>query len=145
MERRKLMEDCIFCKIIKGDIPCHKIYEDQKVLAFADINPIAEGHTLVIPKRHAADLWEIQEDDLTAIHAASKKIARAMKKALAPIGVACLQLNGKGANQVVLHYHLHLVPRLANGPELPMTSWELKSGDLEAIKKTTEKIQKALE
>jgi histidine triad (HIT) family protein len=139
------MEECIFCKIVKGDIPCHKIYEDQKVLAFADINPIAEGHTLLIPKRHAADLWEIQEDDLMAIHAASKKIARAMKKALTPIGVACLQLNGKGANQVVPHYHLHLVPRLQNAPELPMTSWELKPGDPEAIKKTTEKIRKGME
>ncbi len=104
------MEDCIFCKIVKGDIPCHRIYEDQKVLAFADINPAAEGHTLVIPKRHAADLWEIRDEDLAAIHAASKKIAQAIKKALNPLGVACLQLNGKGANQVVMHYHLHLVP-----------------------------------
>jgi len=138
------MEDCIFCKIAKGEIPCHKIYEDQKVLAFADINPIAEGHTLVIPKRHAADLWEIREDDLTAIHMASRKIALAMKKALAPLGVACLQLNGKGANQVVLHYHLHLIPRVANTPELPMTSWELIPGNPEAIKKMVQKIRGAL-
>jgi histidine triad (HIT) family protein len=130
------MEDCIFCKIVRGDIPCHKIYEDQKVLAFADINPIAEGHTLVIPKRHAADLWEIREDDLAAIHMASRKIAQAMKKALKPLGVACLQLNGKGVNQVVLHYHL---------PELPMTRWELKPGDPEAIKQTVQKIREKLE
>jgi histidine triad (HIT) family protein len=139
-----LMEDCIFCKIAKGEIPCHNIYEDQKVLAFADINPIAEGHTLVIPKRHAADLWEIRVDDLAAIHLASKKIAQAMKKALKPLGVACLQLNGKGVNQVVLHYHLHLVPRVANTPELPMTCWDLKPGDPEAIKKTAQKIREAL-
>ncbi len=139
------MEDCIFCKIVKGDIPCHKIYEDQKVLAFADINPISVGHTLVIPKRHAADLWEIREDDLAAIHMASKKIAQAMKKALKPLGVACLQLNGKGVNQVVMHYHLHLVPRMANTPELPVTRWDLKPGDMAAIKQTAEKIRGELE
>jgi len=139
-----LMEDCIFCKIVKGDIPCHKIYEDQRVLAFADINPAAEGHTLIIPRAHAANLWEIPVDDLTAIHQASKKIAQAMKKALDPLGVACLQLNGKGANQVVMHYHLHLIPRVADTPELPMTCWELKPGDPEAIRQTAQKIQGAL-
>ncbi len=76
------MEDCIFCKIVQGDIPCFKIYEDDKVLAFEDINPIAEGHTLIIPKRHAQDLWEIPTEDLTAIHLTSQKIIRAIKKAL---------------------------------------------------------------
>lgn len=138
------MEDCIFCKIVKGDIPCHKIYEDQKVLAFADINPVAEGHTLIIPRRHAADLWEIEEDDLAAIHMASKKIVHAMKRALGPVGVACLQLNGKGVNQVVMHYHLHLVPRVAKTPELPMSRWDLKPGDMAAIKQTAEKIRREL-
>jgi histidine triad (HIT) family protein len=68
-----------------------------------------------------------------------------MKKALKPLGVACLQLNGKGVNQVVLHYHLHLIPRVAHTPELPMTSWELKPGDPEAIKQTVQKIREKLE
>lgn len=139
------MDDCIFCKIAKDEIPCHKVYEDGKVLAFADINPVAEGHTLVIPKGHAADLWEIPVDDLAAIHQASKKIAQAMKKALNPLGVACLQLNGKGVNQMVMHYHLHLIPRVANTPELPMTCWELKPGDPEAIRQTARKIREELE
>ncbi|MBW1822838.1 MAG: HIT domain-containing protein [Deltaproteobacteria bacterium] len=67
------MEDCIFCKIVKGDIPCFKIYEDDRVLAFEDVNPISEGHTLVIPKAHAENIWEISNEDLTAIHLASKK------------------------------------------------------------------------
>ena len=138
------MEDCIFCKIIKGEIPCFKVYEDDKVLAFEDINPVAEGHTLIIPKIHAENLWEISGEDLTAVHLASKKIIQGIKDALNPTGVAALQLNGGGANQVVMHYHLHLIPRISGGPVLPMTEWELKAGDMEAIKRIAEKIAAAI-
>jgi len=138
------MEDCIFCNIIKGEIPCFKIYEDDKVLAFEDINPVAEGHTLIIPKAHAENLWEISAEDLTAVQLASKKVIHGIKDALNPLGVAVLQLNGRGANQVVMHYHLHLVPRIEGSPELPMISWELKEGDFDAIKKTAEKIAAAI-
>ncbi|MGD9041448.1 MAG: HIT family protein [Desulfobacteraceae bacterium] len=138
------MEDCIFCKIVKGDIPCFKVYEDDRVLAFSDINPIAEGHTLIIPKEHAENLWEIPGEHLSAIHLASKKIIRAIRKALDPTGVAVLQLNGRGVNQVVMHYHLHLMPRTADSPELPVSCWDLKEGDMEAIKQTSEKIASAI-
>jgi histidine triad (HIT) family protein len=138
------MDDCIFCKIIKGDIPCFKVYEDDSVFSFADINPISEGHTLIIPKRHAENIWELNPDEVTAIHLASKTIAHAMKKSLKPEGIAFLQLNGKAVNQVVMHYHLHLIPRLAGAPEIPMTNWELKPGDMEAIKKTAETIASAI-
>jgi histidine triad (HIT) family protein len=137
------MEDCIFCKIIKGEIPCIKVYEDNKVLAFADINPISAGHTLIIPKTHAENLWEIQGEDLTAIHLASKKIIGAIKEALNPSGVAVLQLNGRGVNQVVMHYHLHLIPRTGD-ESLPMTEWEMKEGDMEAIQQTADKIASSL-
>lgn len=138
------MDKCIFCKVVKGEIPCFKVYEDEKVLAFEDINPISEGHTLIIPKRHAENLWEIPEEYLTAIHLASKKVAQALKEALRPTGVAVLQLNGKGANQVVMHYHLHLIPRISGGPDLPVTAWELKPGNMDAIKKTAERIAAAV-
>jgi len=138
------MEDCIFCKIIKGEIPCFKVYEDEKVLAFEDINPLSEGHTLITPKRHAQDLWEISGEDLTAIHLASQKIIRAMKESLNPDGVALLQLNGRGVNQVVMHYHLHLMPHAKGGAQLPVAEWELKEGDMEAIKATAEKIASAI-
>jgi len=138
------MEDCIFCKIIKGEIPCFKVYEDEKVLAFEDINPFADGHTLIIPKAHAENLWEISEEDLTAIHIASKKIIQGIKDALKPDGVAALQLNGRGANQEVMHYHLHLVPHTEGSPSLPMTSWELKQGDMDKIKQISEKIAAAI-
>jgi histidine triad (HIT) family protein len=138
------MEDCIFCKIVKGEIPCFKVYEDNSVLAFEDINPISEGHTLIIPKRHAENLWEIPSDDLAAIHLASQKIIHAIKEALNPKGVAVLQLNGRGVNQLVMHYHLHLMPRTADSAELPVSCWDLKEGDMEAIKKTAEKIASAV-
>lgn len=139
------MEDCIFCKIIKGEIPSFKVYEDERTFAFADINPISKGHTLIVPKRHAEDLWEISEDDLAAVHRASKKIMDAMRRSLRPAGVACLQLNGSAVNQVVRHYHLHLIPRSASEPELPMTTWELKEGDMDEIRKTAEEVASMVE
>lgn len=138
------MEDCIFCKIIEGKIPSFKVYEDDKVFAFEDINPIAQGHTLIIPKVHAENLWEIPDDYLMAVHLASRKIIRAIKEVLNPIGVACLQLNGSGANQVVMHYHLHLMPRIEGNPELPVTTWELKQGDMEEVKQTADRIAAAI-
>ncbi|MFH1349370.1 MAG: HIT family protein [Pseudomonadota bacterium] len=134
------MEDCIFCKIVKGEVPCFKVYEDDRVLAFEDINPLSEGHTLIIPKRHAENLWEIPDEDLTAIHLASKKVGQAIKDGLNATGVALLQLNGRGVNQLVMHYHLHLMPRTGDSPELSTTCWELKQGDMAAIKGTAEKI-----
>ena len=138
------MDDCIFCKIIKGEIPCFTVYEDDRVLAFADINPINNGHTLLIPKAHAENIWEISETDLTAIHNASKKVALAIKTALQPEGMACLQLNGRAVNQVVMHYHLHLIPKSADEPDLTMTAWELKPGDMQAIESTAKKIAVAI-
>ncbi len=138
------MDECIFCKIVKGEIPSSMVYQDDRVLAFADINPITTGHTLIIPKAHAENIWEMAPEDLTAIHLASKKVAEAMKSALDPDGIALMQLNGKGVNQVVMHYHLHLIPRPKGGPELTMTAWELKPGDMDAIKATAEKIMKAM-
>lgn len=134
------MEDCIFCKIVAGQIPCSRIYEDEKVLSFLDINPISEGHTLIIPKAHAENLWEISEQDLAAVHSASKRIIQAMKEVLHPEGVACLQLNGRGVNQVVMHYHLHLIPRVADSKPLPVSSWEIKPGDQEAIAQLAERL-----
>jgi histidine triad (HIT) family protein len=138
------MDDCIFCKIVKGDIPCVKIYENDQVLVFADINPISKGHTLLIPKRHAENIWELSEDDLKAIAVASKHVADAVRTALKPAGVAVLQLNGRAVNQVVMHYHMHLIPRFEGDPELKMTAWELVPGDMAVVKKVGAQIAEAL-
>lgn len=138
------MEDCIFCKIIKGEIPSFKVYEDENVFAFEDINPIAEGHTLVIPKKHARDLSEIDGESLIAVQLASKKIMDAITKSLKPSGVAAMQLNGESVGQSVLHYHLHLIPRLENEPPLPIARWEMTPGNMNKIKETAEKIRGAI-
>jgi histidine triad (HIT) family protein len=138
------MQDCIFCKIVRGDIPCFKIYENDKVLCFADINPINTGHSLIIPKNHAENLWEISEDDLSAIHRASISVAKAMKSSLNAEGIAVLQLNGKSVNQLVMHYHLHLVPRCAGDPEIKLTHWDLIPGDMKTVEETSQRIAAAL-
>lgn len=139
------MEGCIFCKIVRGEIPCFKIFEDEKVLSFADVNPITPGHTLVIPRRHAENIWQIEPEDLAAIHQASLRIARAMKASLGADGIALLQLNGRAVNQVVMHYHLHLIPRQSSDPPLTMTEWKLVPGDMAAIKGKAEAIAAAIE
>ena len=97
-----------------------------------------------IPKKHAADLWEISNEDLAAIHRASKRLAAAIRDALGCDGIACLQLNGRAVNQVVMHYHHHLIPRSEGEPELTMTAWELVPGDMDRIQATAQKIMASL-
>jgi len=138
------MDDCIFCKIVKGEIHCTKVYEDDAVLAFADINPIADGHTLLIPKVHAENIWEISPADMAAIATTAQKVAAGIRDAMQPNGVAVLQLNGEGAGQVVMHYHLHLVPRPRGTAELPITQWKLIPGDMEKIQALADTISAAI-
>jgi histidine triad (HIT) family protein len=136
--------DCIFCKIVDGEIPCTKVFEDDRVLAFMDINPLNEGHLLVIPKSHAATIFEIHEKDFAAVTAVTHKIAGAVQKALNPEGINVLQLNGKAANQVVPHLHVHIVPRWS-GDGLTISQWEIVPGDMEKISNVAEKIARALQ
>lgn len=102
------MEDCIFCKIINGDIPSYKIYEDDIVIAFLDINPDSNGHTLIIPKKHYKDLEEIDEDVLNHILKVSKKLKKVLEDKLKNDGLTLVQNNGD--IQEVKHFHLHLKP-----------------------------------
>ncbi len=135
--------DCLFCKIVNGDIPCTKVYENDKVLSFMDINPMSNGHLLVIPKNHGITIDELPESDFLAVMAATKKIAEAVKKALNPDGMNILQLNGKAANQVVPHLHVHIVPRWSDDG-LTVSKWDPVPGDMEQIGQTSEKIQEFL-
>ncbi|EFK06732.1 histidine triad domain protein [delta proteobacterium NaphS2] len=139
------MDDCIFCKIIKGEAPCFKVYEDEKVVAFEDINPATEGHTLIVPKEHAENLYEISPESLAAVHVASRKVIHGIRKALNPVGVVAVQLNGRAVNQLIMHYHLHLMPRGADDPPLGASHCGTKPGDMDALKKTAEKIAAAIE
>jgi histidine triad (HIT) family protein len=103
--------DCIFCRIIAGTIPAHKVYEDEHVLAFLDILPAARGHTLVIPKTHAAGLEDIAPDVLAQTIVGAQTVAHILRSKLEPDGLNMMQNNGAAAGQEVFHYHLHLVPR----------------------------------
>lgn len=107
------MDDCIFCKIIKGDIPCKKIYEDENVLAFMDINPKAKGHTLVVPKNHSEGIYDIDEKDLENTIKVVKKLATEINEKLKPDGMNIRQNNGELAGQSVFHLHFHIVPKYA--------------------------------
>ncbi|HTN31149.1 MAG TPA: HIT family protein [Pseudomonas sp.] len=102
----------IFAKIIRGEAPCYKVYEDEDVLAFLDLFPQSRGHTLVIPKQAAArNLLEIDADNLCKVTLATQKVARAVAEELAPAGIQIAQFNGAPAGQTVFHIHFHIVPR----------------------------------
>lgn len=103
--------DCIFCKIIAGEIPCHRVYEDEHVLSFLDIGPLSEGHTLIIPKGHYVTLDELPDETAAACGRAGKKIGAAVAEATGCAGWNLLQNNGKVAGQVVMHVHFHIIPR----------------------------------
>ena len=108
------MSDCIFCKIVNGEIPCHKVWEDDDVLAFLDAFPTVDGHTLVIPKKHSENLFEVDEETLDKIIKTSKKIALMLKENLEVSGVNLVNSCGKDAGQEVNHIHFHLFPRFEN-------------------------------
>lgn len=103
--------ECIFCKIIAGDIPTHKIYEDDRVMAFLDILPISPGHTIIVPRSHVADMEDVTNEDLTAMSIAMKKIGKAMIDGLDVKGYSIFMDNKSAANQHVPHIHFHIVPR----------------------------------
>jgi histidine triad (HIT) family protein len=105
------MSDCLFCKIVAGEIPSLKVYEDEHVFAFMDIMPLTKGHTLLIPKVHCQDLFEMPEDVAANLYKAAPKVANAIKAAFDPKGMNTVNNNGAFAGQSVFHYHLHLIPR----------------------------------
>ncbi len=105
--------DCIFCKIVRGEIPCAKVYETDRVLAFLDIAPVAPGHALVIPKAHHVNLFDLPEVLGGALFAALPPVAAAIEAATGATGVNVQMNNGPDAGQVVFHAHLHLIPRRA--------------------------------
>ncbi len=130
--------DCLFCKIIAGEIPCFKLFENDETLAFMDINPANEGHALVIPKEHARDVYVVSDAAITATVKTAKKIAAAIDKTLNPDGLNLLQCNGPAAAQSVFHFHMHVLPR-REGDELKL-NWGLKPGDMDAIGALAERI-----
>ncbi len=102
---------CLFCRIIKGEIPCSKVYEDENSIAFLDISPVNKGHVLVLPKSHFETIIDISDDALCAVSKASKKVAAAVQKATGCDGISILQSNLQAAGQAIDHYHVHVIPR----------------------------------
>lgn len=104
-------DSCIFCRIVKGELPCTRVYEDNDILAFLDINPVSSGHTLVIPKGHYATLLDVPDDLGAKIVPALSRIGRAIMTAVKAEGFNCLQNNFTASGQIVFHSHWHIIPR----------------------------------
>ena len=104
-------DECIFCKIVRGEIPSRKIYEDIDIVAFLDINPANPGHVLIVPKEHSESIDEISENVLKKSIIVTKRIAIVVKKRLGADGINILQNNGQHAGQIVAHFHIHVIPR----------------------------------
>ncbi|KAI1090566.1 hit family protein [Rostrohypoxylon terebratum] len=130
------MAACIFCKIVKGEIPCFKLFESDKTLAFLDINPLSKGHALVIPKFHGAKLTDIPDDQLSEVLPVAKKLATAT----GAVNFNILQNNGRIAHQVVDHVHFHMIPK-PNEAEGLGVGWPQKETDMEALKALFEEIK----
>ncbi len=105
------MKNCIFCKIVKDEIPSEKIYENETFLAFLDISPVSKGHLLIIPKKHFENIYDIKDSYLKEIISVAKIIAESLKKSLNTSGVNILHASGIDAQQSVFHFHIHLIPR----------------------------------
>jgi histidine triad (HIT) family protein len=134
---------CVFCKIRDGEIPSMRVYEDDRTLAFMDINPLNAGHCLVITKTHAPTIWESDPTDLQAAITAAQKVALGLRKAVKPDGLNVLQANGAAAFQSVPHYHLHLIPRWNNDGK--GFDWKLVPGDRAQIQAVGERLREALD
>jgi histidine triad (HIT) family protein len=119
--------DCIFCRIVEGKSPCETIFEDETTLAFMDINPANDGHCLVIPKAHFANLFETPPEIFARVASAAAKVARAVAAELKPGGLNLVQANGAAARQSVFHLHIHVLPRRA-GDDL-LINWDPQRGD----------------
>ncbi len=114
MKDKEIQKSCIFCKIANGEIPVYQIYEDELVKAFLDVNPIAKGHTLVIPKKHYENIFETPDEVLERINIICKKLAIKIKNKLGATGINIINASGKDAQQTVFHLHYHIIPRNQN-------------------------------
>jgi histidine triad (HIT) family protein len=133
---------CIFCKIVAGQIPCFKLFEDAETIAFMDINPVNPGHALAVAKGHWPTVDVIPPDVLAAVAKTAQRIAKAVKTELKPVGINLLQANGAGAGQSVPHLHIHVMPR-RSGDGLVL-NWEPRPGDKAEIEAICKRLKAAL-
>ena len=132
-----MKNNCVFCAIAANEIPSFKVYEDDLVLAYLDINPFSKGHTLVIPKEHSSGLLDTSDETLAALVARVKKVASHLKATLPCDGFNILQNNGEAAGQTVMHIHFHIVPRYGK-EEISFVS---QKGDVDELKALADRIR----
>jgi histidine triad (HIT) family protein len=133
---------CIFCKLVAGQIPSTRVYEDEHTLAFMDLGHVNPGHVLVAAKKHAANLFELEEEQAAAVARTCSRVAKAIQSAFKPEGLSVYQANGKAAGQTVFHYHVHVLPRHSgDGMEL---TWPMKNPPREKLEEYAAKIRGAL-
>jgi len=133
--------ECIFCKILSGDLPAYQIYEDEWTFAFLDIFPVNKGHALVITRNHYENVFEATPESLAAVSNTVSKIANAIKGVFDPDGLTVAQLNGTAAGQTVFHYHTHLIPRREGDP---MDLHARVQGEAKELEEIATKIRAAL-
>jgi histidine triad (HIT) family protein len=122
------MDDCIFCKIVRGEIPAAKVFENEHVMAFLDISQVTKGHTLIIPKIHKENIYELTPEMARNLYEVVPDIANALKETFNPIGLNTVNNNGEHAGQSVFHFHLHLIPRYGTGDGFGAV-WKNNQGD----------------
>lgn len=135
------MDDCIFCKIVRGELPLYKLYEDEKTIAFLDIFPVNAGHALVVPKKHSTDIFDIESEDWLAACEVVRKLSIAIEKGMQADGVNIAMNNREHAGQQVNHPHIHIIPRFKGDGLKLMPQRKYTEGEAEPV---AEKIRKAL-
>jgi histidine triad (HIT) family protein len=132
-------QDCIFCKIVSGELPSQIVDQDERTVAFMDISPATRGHALVIPRRHARNLLEIPREDLEACVVAAQRLAQRMNERLGVDGVNLLNSCGRAGWQTVFHFHIHVIPRYEGDPlQLP---WKPEPGDQDEIAAAADELR----
>lgn len=141
-----MSDQCLFCGIVAGNLPNARVAEDDTTYAFMDINPASDGHLLVVPKRHSKDLTDIRAEDLSAVTLAAQRIAKAAVAEFGADGVNLLNCCGADAWQTVFHFHMHVIPRYADGSKDRLTlPWSPEPGDKDAIAARGERLSAALD
>jgi histidine triad (HIT) family protein len=137
-----MSSDCVFCRILKGEIPAQKVHEDEKTFAILDINPVAPGHVLVMPKAHFAAWTDLPDDVLSALSLASKRVAQGVLKALGAEGFNLLMNNHKCSGQAIFHAHFHVIPRkTGDGVKY---DWKTRPAPPEELARSAEALRAAL-
>ena len=134
------MEECLFCKIVKGELPSSKLYEDEDTLAFLDLFPVKKGHSLVISKEHYENIFDVPAESLSKISSVMKNVADAVKKGVNADGISIAQSNGKDAGQVIPHIHFHVMPRFKDDGLKLWPQGKYEEGEMDKFKEDISKF-----